>query len=314
MVSVQDAAEAAAVLIARHESLRTTYLPGEQPRQRVAAAGVQLLEVCSLGEGQWGPRDRPAVAEALIQWLRESPNPGRRPVRVAVAIAPDAGDQVIAGAAAFSHLAVDRDAIEVLKREFAGLLGDPARRPARRPGHQPLDQAEREAMPAERRRAGAALDYMREQFRRMPRCLYALPGARASGESLAVELSSVAAAMAVRRVAARTRASRSSIVLAAICAVVARRANHRELVLPVISSNRFERHLVNYVGSLSQVSFATIKIGGRSFDELVRHTWTTVIGASRHGRYGQAGRHGRTDRARTGPAHQLRPVVQQPRP
>src|SRR5205085_5533769 len=106
VVSVDDVAEAVAVLIARHESLRTSYLPGEQPRQRVAAAGVQLLEVCSLGEGQWGPRDRPAVAEALVRWLRESPDPARRPVRVAVAIASDLGDRVIACAAAFSHLAV----------------------------------------------------------------------------------------------------------------------------------------------------------------------------------------------------------------
>src|SRR5689334_19490869 len=45
VVSVHDVAEAVAVLIARHESLRTSYLPGDQPRQRVAAAGVQLLEV-----------------------------------------------------------------------------------------------------------------------------------------------------------------------------------------------------------------------------------------------------------------------------
>src|SRR5277367_5973754 len=77
VVSADDVAEATAALIARHESLRTTYVPGEPPRQRVAAAGVQLLEVCSLGEGQWGPRDRPAVAEALVRWLRESPDPGR---------------------------------------------------------------------------------------------------------------------------------------------------------------------------------------------------------------------------------------------
>ena len=316
MVSVDDVAEAVAVLIARHESLRTSYVPGEQPRQRVAAAGVQLLEVCSLGEGQWGPPDRPAVAGALLRWLRESPDPGRRPVRVAVAVAPGAGDRVIACAAAFSHLAVDHGAIEVLKRDFAGLLGDPARRPAGRPGHQPLDQAELEATPAERRRAEAALDYLREQSRRIPRCLYALPGARPSGESLAVELSSVAAAMAVRRVAARTRTSRSSVVLAAICAVVARRANYRELVFPLSSSNRFEPHLVNYVGSLAQTSIATVEIAGRSFDELAGHTWTTVMEASRHGqvRLGQAGRHGRTGRARTGPAPPPRPVVQQPRP
>src|SRR5512146_1537558 len=282
MVSVSDVAEAAAALIARHESLRTSYLPGEPPRQRVAAAGVQLLEVCSLGEGQWGPPDRPAVAGALLRWLRESPDPGRRPVRVAVAIAPDEGDQVIACAAAISHLAVDHGSIEVLKRDFAGLLGDPARQPAGRsnpPGHQPLDQAELEATPAGRASAQAVLNYMREQFRRMPRCLYALPGARANGESLAVELSSVAAAMAVRQVAARTRASRSSIVLAAVCAVVARRAGYRELVFPLLSSNRFERHLASYVGALAQATVATVEVAGRSFDELVRHTWTTVLEA-----------------------------------
>src|ERR1700689_4440510 len=289
VVSVGHVAEAAAVLIARHESLRTTYVPGcvpgEPPRQRVAAAGVQLLEVCSLGEGEWGPRDRPAVAEALVRWLRESPDPGRCPVRMAVAIAPGAGDRVIACAARVSHLSVDHGAIEILKRDFAALLSDPARRQAGRPGHQPLDQAELEATPAERHKADAALDYLREQSWRLPRCLYALPGARTSGESLAVELSSVAAAMAVRRVAARTPTSRPRIVLAAICAVIARRASYPELVLPLLSSNRFERHLVNYVGALAQATIATIEIGGRSFDELAGHTWMRAAEESRHGRY-----------------------------
>jgi hypothetical protein len=284
VVSVGDVAEAAAALIARHESLRTTYVPGEQPRQQVAAAGVQLLEVCSPGEGQWGPQDRPAVGEALVRWLRESPDPGR-PVRMAVAIAPDMGDRVIACAAAFSHIVVDHDAIEILKRDFAGLLGDPGRRPAGRLGHQPLDQAELEVTPAERRQADAALAHLWEQERRIPRCLYALPGARPSGESLVVELSSVAAAMAVRQVAARTRTSRSSVVLAAICAVIARRAGYQELVLPLVSSNRFERHLVNYVGALAQNTAATVEIAGRSFDELAGHTWTRVAEASLHARY-----------------------------
>jgi len=291
VMSVDDVAGATGVLFARYESLRTTYVPGDmpgEPRQRVAAAGVQLLEVCSLGAGQWGPPDRPAAAEALVRWLRESPDPGPGPVRMAVTVAPDMGDRVIACAAAFSHLAVDHGAIEILKRDFAGLLGDPARRPAGRPGHQPLDQAELDATPAERRRADAALEYLREQSWRIPRYLYALPGGRASGESLAVELSSAAAAMAARRVAARTRTSRPSIVLAAICAVVARRAGYPELVFPILSSNRFERHLVNYVGALAQASIATVEIGGRSFDELARHTWTTVMEASRYGRYDAA--------------------------
>jgi hypothetical protein len=288
VVSAADVAEVTGVLIERHESLRTTYIPGAQPRQRVAAAGVQLLEVCSLGEGTWGPRDRPAVGEALIQWLRESPDPAQRPVRVAVAIAPGAGDRVVACAARFTHQSMDHGAIEILKRDFAGLLSDPARRQAGRGGHQPLDQAELEATAAERRKTSAALKYLREQSWRLPRCLYALPGTQASRESLAVELSSVAAAMAVRQVAARTRTTRSSIVLTAICAVIARRANYRELVFPVLSSNRFERRLVNYIGPLAQSTVATIEIGGKSFDELADHTWTTVMEASRHGRYDRA--------------------------
>jgi hypothetical protein len=185
---------------------------------------------------------------------------------------------------------VDHGAIEILKRDFAALLSDPARRQAGPPGHQPLDQAQLEATPAERQRSDAALDYQREQSWRIPRCLYALPGARTAGESLMVELSSVAAAMAVRRVAARTRISRPSIVLAAICAVVARRAGYRDLVFPLSSSNRFERHLVNYVGSLSQGSITTVEIGGRSFDDLAGHTWLRAIEASRHGRYDGAKR------------------------
>ncbi len=277
MVSVGDVAGAVAALVARHETLRTTFVPGDSPRQRVAASGVLVLEACSLGEGEWGPADRPAVAGALVRWLRESHDPGR-PVRVAVAVA---GDRVIACAAGFTHLAVDHSAIEILKRDFAGLLARPGRRLAGGPGHQPLDQAELEASPAERARAQAALDYLEEQFRRIPHCLYALPGARPSGESLAVELYSPAAALAVRQVAARTRASRSSVVLAAICAVVARRACYRELVLPIVSSNRFEPHLATYVGPLAQGAAATVEIPGRSFDELVRHTWITVLEASR---------------------------------
>jgi hypothetical protein len=285
MMSVDEVAAAAAALIERHESLRSSYLPGEPPRQRVTASGVQMLEACSLGDGQWGPRDRPVVAEALIRWLRESPDPVRRPTRIAVAIAPGPGKRVIACAAGFTHVGMDQGSIEILKRDFAALLSQPTRRPPGGPTHQPLDQAELEATPAERRKADAALAYMVRQSRRAPHCLYALPGARPSGESLAVELSSVAAAMAVPRAAARTRTGRSGVVLAAICAVIAHRASYPELVIPLASSNRFERHLVNYVGALAQLTLATIEVGGRSFDGLALHCWTTTMEANRHARY-----------------------------
>jgi hypothetical protein len=56
----------------------------------------------------------------------------------------------------------------------------------------------------------------------------------------------------------------------------------------VLSSNRFERHLVSYVGAVAQSTLATVEVGGRSFEELAGHTWMRVAEASRHGRYDRA--------------------------
>ncbi|NUT48232.1 MAG: hypothetical protein HOV94_13120 [Saccharothrix sp.] len=282
-VTAADVAETTAVLVSRHEGLRTTYVLEEPYRQVVEAAGVLTLHVCSLGEGSWGPDDRATVAGPLVAWLRERRGTLATPLRIAVAV--DGHGTVVACAVGISHMAADLGALEVVKREFAELLADPTRRQVGEPRHQPLDQAELETTPAERRRAEAALAYLTDQSWRIPRALYSLPGVRASGEHVGVELSSVAAAMAVRQVAARTRASRSAVVLSAICAVLARRTGYRELVFPLLSNNRFDRRLVDYVGSLAQGSLVTVEVGDRGFDALAKHTWTAVLEASRHGRY-----------------------------
>jgi len=70
----------------------------------------------------------------------------------------------------------------------------------------------------------------------------------------------------VLRIATRTRSSRSAIVIAAVCAVLAHRLGTREVVLPLNSNNRFERHLINYVGALSQNCVATVAIGASSLN------------------------------------------------
>jgi hypothetical protein len=292
-LSVGDVAETVGVLLARHEALRTTYVvDDEHPRQCVAGAGVLMLEVYTLGAGEWGPRDRPVVAEALVRWMYDlDPEPlglSRLPIRVAVATAPGADGQageVVACFAGMSHLSVDDQAVAIVKREFAELARDRSARHAGGPRHQPLDQAALEAAPAVRRQAERALYYWQDQLERMPHFLYVPPAATATGESLAVSMTSVAAAMAAHRVAARTRVSRSSIVLAAICAVLAQRTGRRELVFPVISSNRFERHLSRYVGTLAQGTVVTVEVGAGGFDALARHTWASAMEASRHGRY-----------------------------
>ncbi|MBP2328542.1 hypothetical protein JOF56_008927 [Kibdelosporangium banguiense] len=281
--SVGDVAEIIAVLLGRHEGLRTSYVTGERPRQLVVDAGVLMLDVCSLGEAGWGAADRPAVAKALIRWLsaRETPGMTDFPVRVAVAVVDE---RVIACAAEFSLMAVDYQALGIVRREFAEMIRDRSARQVGEPRHQPLDQAGLEATPAARHQAATTLCYWQDQLERMPRHLY-VPSAGPTGQSLSVELSSVAAAMAVRAVAARTRASGSSIVLAAICAVLAQRTGHQELVFPLLSGNRFERRLSRYVGTLVQACVATVEVSRASFDALVTQTWTSVIEACRYGRY-----------------------------
>lgn len=278
-VRVADLVETIAVLLARHESLRTRYRDGDPPTQQVSNSGVLMLGVCSIDGG--GP-DRSAIAQRLLRRLRAEPlDPTGLPLRVAVA--EDTGT-VVAAAMDVSHLAADFRAVEIIQQEFAAMMAD---RSARRAGplrHQPLDQAELESSPGPRRQAEVALRYWREQLSRMPQCLYATQRTTPSGESLCAGLSSVAGALAASAIAARTRTSRASIVLAAIGAVLAHRTGYRDLLFPALSSNRFEPRLTGYVGTLVQGGLTALKMTGR-FDALVRHTWTAVLESCRHSRY-----------------------------
>lgn len=101
---------------------------------------------------------------------------------------------------------------------------------------------------------------------------------------------STAAAMALRRIATRTGLSRPSAVLAAVCALLAWRTGYQRLVFPTLASNRFERDLVDYVGTLTQSSLATVEVADATFDELVRRAWLAVLRAGKHGRYDVARR------------------------
>lgn len=279
-VRVEDVAETLAALLARHEGLRTYYRNGDPPTQQVLDSGVLMLGVCSI---DGGGSDRSGIAQRLLRQLRAEPlDPAGLPLRVAVA--EDAGI-VVAAAMDISHLAADFGAVEIIQREFAEMLADRSARQAGPPRHQPLDQAELESSPGLRRQAEGALDYWREQLSRMPQCLYATPRTAPSGESVCAGLSSVAGALAAAAIAARTRTSRASIVLAAIGAVLAHRTGYRDLLFPTLSSNRFEPRLAGYVGTLAQGGLTALETTGSGFDALVRHAWTAVLETCRHARY-----------------------------
>lgn len=273
---VRDVVETLAALLARHEGLRTTYDAGPPPTQHVHADGVLPIDVYTV-DGE--PPGQRVLTGELLDRLRA----GARPDPLRVAIVAD-GDTVLAAAALLSHFAVDNQAMEVVRREFTAMLRHPHTREPGPPRHQPLDRADAERAPAAARQAERALDYWRDLLTRMPQCLYATP-AVTTGESVAVGMTSVAAAMAARNVAARTRASRAGVIMAAVCAVLARRTGYSELVFPTLSGNRFHRTVVDYVGTLAQGSLFAVVVDTGGFDALVKRVWAATVQAGRYGSY-----------------------------
>ncbi|MEV7805571.1 condensation domain-containing protein [Microbispora sp. NPDC088329] len=281
-VTVADVVEILSALIGRHETLRTTFSGQDKPLQRVAAAGELMLDVYEAGPDD--ARDPQELLDEIGDSLRADPyDPETQlPLRVAAVVSGGLVRAVLAG---YSHLAVDRQAIAVLKREFTRMLRDPAGRRPGPPVHQPLDQARAEAAPRGRRRAEATLRYFEEQLRRLPQCLYPAPRPGGPGASVAVELWSPAAALALPYVAARTRASRSNVVLAAACAVIAQRTGRTRWPFTVLVGNRFGDRLANYAGTLVQAGLQLADADADGFDELVRRVWTSGLLAGRHGMY-----------------------------
>jgi hypothetical protein len=272
--TVEDVAECFAVLLSRHEGLRSRYSLGNPGEQRVLMTGEVPLSV-------YRDEDTPA---GLVAILREKPIDvaADSPIRLAAAVRDGAVTAVVA---VYSHLAVDFQALVVLGREFDEMVRDPAARVVGEPRLQPLDRAEAEREPSRRRRLDQALRHWRRQLATAPAHLYARPRVGPQTGSGAWGMSSAAAARALDHIAARTRVSRPTIVLAAVCALLSRRTGYETCQFLMLSANRFESDLRDYVGTLVQSTYVTVEVGEAPFDELVRRCFGAVLQAGRHGAY-----------------------------
>lgn len=279
--TLDDIAAAFSVLMARHESLRTTYPAQGQPIQRVARWGDLVVELYDVDAEQ---ADDPALASVLVGRLRatEFSLATELPLRVAVALSR--GVPKVA-AVVYSHMAVDFASMAVVGRQFTQLAGDPASREVGPPGHQPLDQAAAERSAHGRGQAEAGLRNWERHLRSMPQCLYSVPsaGLPASGAPVAGWLWSRAAALALPHIAARTGTSRQAAVLAALCAVLRQRTGQDRCVLPGPVDNRYRRLLREYVGSLAHDSIISVDVTADGFDELVGRAAAGTLKACRNG-------------------------------
>jgi hypothetical protein len=282
-VTLDDIVKALEVLLERHESLRTTYSRRDPPVQRVAASGALPVNVFEV-EGPIPPGVEcvAVMAGEMVGRLRatEFDTEANLPIRVAVAMAEGVPRAAVA---VFSHVATDLVGMAVVGRQFTELAGDPASRVAVPRGYQPLDQAMAERSEAGQRRAAMALRDWDARLRSMPQLLFAVPpgGPGEDGEALGGWLLSPAGALALRHIAARTVARRQAAVLAALCAVLSVRTGHERCVFSALSSNRPQRRLEEYVGTITAGTLITVNTGVTGFDELVRRAGTAMMAAGR---------------------------------
>jgi hypothetical protein len=284
--TLADIEAAFAVLMARHESLRTTYPASGQAIQRVASAGELAIEIY---EADGEQADEAALATALSERLHDGEFDLATDLLLRVAVAVTDGIPRVA-LVVYSHIAADLGSMAVLGLQFTQLAGDPACREVGPLGHQPLDQAAVEHSARGRRTAEAALQSWETQLRTTPQCLYAVPSAESGDRSGPTSgwLWSPAAARALPHIAARTGVSRQAAVLAAICAVLSRRTGQARCSLTALMHNRYRRRLRGYVGILASDTIISVDAGAASFDDLARQAGTTTLRAGKGGLTGGA--------------------------
>jgi hypothetical protein len=287
-VRLDDVAEVFAVLLARNESLRTTYHDdGEGAFQRVAEYGELVIDVYHAAGRDEGDASDEAVARELVATMRARPFDLARDLAVRVAVVTGGEDPqsgpVRAVIAMYTHMAVDFGALAVINDQFAALISDPGSRTVGPLGHQPLDQAEFEQSERGARQNDRAMDYWGEQLSRRPQCQFPMP-AEDAPRPLSGLLLARGVTEALPRVMERTGTSAPTVTLAAMCAVLARRTGQRYIVFSSLSNNRSGR-LRSYVGTLAQDSLVLVDADAARFDELVRRVGTATLKASRHSLY-----------------------------
>lgn len=298
-VLVSDITETLAVMLTRHEGLRTTYMATEPPVQRTVAEGELVIAAFAMAQGEPSTPDRDSLSMELLHRLRTDDATASESLPLQVALVRHE-NRVLAAAALCSHLAVDFHASALINREFAELVRDPRARAAAKPAVcQPLDRALAEQEPHARRRLAAAIVRWERHLARMPKQVYVGPRCTHTGESAAVLMTSPAAGLALDQIAQRTGRSRVAVVFALVCIVISQRTGYERWSGVLMSGNRFEPSLTEYIGAMSQSAAVDIDVRGDGLDELIGRVADATFTAYRHGLYNVYDRRAAQDRIGT---------------
>lgn len=278
--SLNDVTGAIGRLISRHESLRTLFTagPAGQWTQEVSASGELLVEIHETA-------GRLDATEALLRQRLNAPFALDRewPIRAAVITSGPAPARVLL---VLSHMAADFASLDILARDFRRLMRASMSQAPEPSALHPLDQAELEMSPLARHRAEAALRYWEATLRGTPQCMLAVPGHQPvdSGSRMAT-LRSRAAALAMARIADRTRASQSVVILAAVATLLGLRTVNDRCPIASLCANRVSSASRDYVGTIAQDALIAADLTAETFDGIIRATRTAALAAYYHSQY-----------------------------
>ena len=277
--SLDDVTRAIGRLISRHESLRTLFAVGISGEwvQRVTASGELLAEVHEAG-------GRLDAVEALVRQRLTAPFALDRewPIRAAIITSDGAPARVLL---VLTHVAADFASLGIIARDLRRLMSSSMSKVPEPPALRPLDQAKLEMSPVARSRAEAALRYWETTLRGTPQCMLAVPRHPADSRSRMATLRSRAAALALARIADRTRASQPVVILAAVATLLGLRTVNDRCQITALCANRFARASRDYVGTIAQDALIAVDLTAGTFDEIIQATRTAALAAYYHSQY-----------------------------
>ncbi len=273
-----DIRASVAVLLARHESLRTTIQPGPPAAQHVIGSGTLVADVRELGENAESVL-RERIMAARFNFGRDLP------FRVSIATRDGVPYLV---ALALSHLAADFASMELLAGQFAVMLDDPSARVVGPAVPQPLDVAAQEAEPPARRRAASALRYWDTQLRRLPQSMFAMPAQGEQGSREAY-FASRSAGLALPATVERTGVSHSTVLLAMAATLLAIRAGTSAAAVVSMCANRFRPEMAAYVGTVAQDALIPFDLGDSTVDDTIRAVRLATMNSYRYGKFDAKG-------------------------
>ncbi|WP_055479975.1 condensation domain-containing protein [Sphaerimonospora mesophila] len=265
-------------LIERHESLRTTFAATpEGPVQRVKRDGELVVRLVEAGS-------EPAlrVAERLAGELRGRvfTHGEELPLRCAI-VFKDGRPRALG--LAFTHLAVDFQALNLLAVEWRGLLRGERTPP---PEWQPMDQAALESTEPFAARSARSVRYWRSVLEEAPLDVFDhLPREADDPRFIEVGMESVALPVAAERLAERWSVSTTSVLLAACATVLATVSGRRRAVMQLVHSNRREPRTRAMVGTVEQDGLFALDLPGSDFAATCRAAHHGALAAYRGAQY-----------------------------